>query len=296
MGEIQFSKRIRPLLAAQFLGVFNDNAFKMLAVLAATAIAEKAETLSGPAAKASGYSSLSVFMAAMTAAYVLPFIILSGPAGMLSDRFHKRSVMVFGKLAEFAVMALCALSLHNAPVWGLAPLAICMFLLTTQAAFFSPAFNGILPESFHESELSKANGDVGMASFLAIILGYASAPLMLHLSGGRYWLCGLLLAALSILGFVATMRVESGRIPGAFQASGEGSLASIATGFRAICKSKPLLLSVLGDAFFLAIGSAIQTLVVMLAKFGLERPCGETELGLLLVAPALGIGIGCHLC
>ncbi len=292
MGETSFSKRIRPLLAAQFLGVFNDNAFKMLAVCAGTSVAEAAAKQSGQSS--SSYVTISIFMAALTAAYVLPFIMLSGPAGMVSDRFHKRSVMVVGKLAELGVMALCALCLQNAHAWGLMPLAACMFLLTAQAAFFSPAFNGILPESFHEKDLSKANGDVGMASFLAIILGYGAAPLMLALSGGRYWLCGLLLACLSILGLVASMRVESGRIPAA-EAKREGSLASIANGFRAICETKPILLSVLGDAFFLAVGSAIQTLIVMLAKFGLERPCGETELGLLLVAPALGIGIGCYL-
>ena len=221
--------------------------------------------------------------------------MLAGPAGLTSDRFHKRNVMVFGKLIEFSVMLLCALCLHNAARWGAVPLALCMFLLTSQAAFFSPAFNGILPESFSEGELSKANGDVGMASFLAIILGYGAAPVMLHLSGDRYWLCGLILAILSILGLVATMRVYSGRVPDAAQTAGEGSFKALAAGFRAICSSRPLLLSVLGDAFFLAAGASIQTLVVMLSKFGLERPCGNMELGLLLVAPALGIGIGCYL-
>ncbi len=287
MGS-DYARRVSPLLVSQFLGVFNDNAFRMLAVCACFKVA---------ASGRSGYFGDSAFMAALTAAYVLPFILLAAPAGSLSDRFRKRSVMAFGKLFELATLLLCALCLHKASAWGLAPLTACMFLLTTQAAFFSPAFNGILPETFKEGELSRANGDAGMASFLATILGYGAAPLMLLLSGDKFLLCGLALGTLSILGLVATMRVEPGRRPFRRKASAlwESSAASLIVGFKAMCQTRPILLAALGDAYFLAAGSAVQTLVVMLAKYGLARPCGPLETGILLVAPALGIGFGCFI-
>ena len=34
LSSTPYSERVRPLLGVQFLGVFNDNAFKMLAILA----------------------------------------------------------------------------------------------------------------------------------------------------------------------------------------------------------------------------------------------------------------------
>jgi hypothetical protein len=195
--------------------------------------------------------------------------------------------MAFGKLSNWRRSCFGALCLHKASAWGLAPLTACMFLLTTQAAFFSPAFNGILPETFKEGELSRANGDAGMASFLATILGYGAAPLMLLLSGDSSSLRPRAGDA-SILGLVATMRVEPGRRPFRRKASAlwESSAASLIVGFKAMCQTRPILLAALGDAYFLAAGSAVQTLVVMLAKYGLARPCGPLETGILLVAPA----------
>ncbi len=282
MSNTPFSRRLRPLQAAQFLGVFNDNAFKMLAVLAG-------------AGAGSSYFGASAFMAAMTAAYVLPFIFFAGPAGALSDRISKRDVLVFGKLAELVIVLFGALCLANASSWGAAPLALSMFLLTTQAAFFSPAFNGLLPETFEEKELSRANGDIGMATFVAIILGFGVASLMMWLSGERAGLCGSLLAILSVFGLLAALRAEAGRIPDALKTAGEGSLAALRKGWMAIRSSRPLLLTVLGEAFFLAVGSAIQTLIVMMAKYGLDVSGGSRELSALLIAPMIGIGLGCLL-
>ena len=70
-----YSERLFPLLLAQFLGVFNDNAFKMFAVLAVIGSSR------------TGYFRDAAFMFAMTVSYVLPFLLLTGPAGAISDGF-----------------------------------------------------------------------------------------------------------------------------------------------------------------------------------------------------------------
>jgi len=281
MADVAFAKRLGPLLGAQFLGAFNDNAFKMLAILVGCA--------------GLSYFEASLFIVAMQISYALPFLLLAGPAGRLSDRFPKRTVVIFGKLAEFAVMLVAALCLAKASSWGLAPLAFSMLLLSAQATFFSPAFNGLLPETFEERELSKANGDIGMASFVAAILGYGAAPVLMHLSGSHPGRCGLILAFLSILGLLASMRAQAGRAPDSLKFAAEGAFAAMLRGWNVIKSSRPLLLSVLGDAFFMGVGAAIQTLIVMTVQYGLDVSGGDMELSALLVSATLGIGFGCML-
>ena len=114
-----YQKRIFPLLTAQFLGVFNDNAFKMLAILAVV----------GPR---SDYFLDASFMFAMTISYVLPFILLTAPAGSLCDRMQKRYIIILSKLFEFLVMILGAFCLGNSQKWGMYPLLGVMFLMTAQ--------------------------------------------------------------------------------------------------------------------------------------------------------------------
>ena len=71
-------KRLAPLALTQFLGVFNDHAFKMVIVLTAVG------------ALHSSYSSNAAFIAIATVVYVLPFILFAEAAGYMADRFAKR--------------------------------------------------------------------------------------------------------------------------------------------------------------------------------------------------------------
>ncbi|HBJ95154.1 MAG TPA: hypothetical protein DDZ11_01290, partial [Lentisphaeria bacterium] len=100
-----YSERLLPLLFAQFLGVFNDNAFKMLAVLAVIS-------------SGSGYFRDAAFMFAMTVSYVLPFLLMTAPAGALTDRVQKRYVLILTKFWELLVMILGMFCLGNCAQWG----------------------------------------------------------------------------------------------------------------------------------------------------------------------------------
>ena len=121
-----YAERLFPLLFAQFLGVFNDNAFKMLAILAVIG-------------SQTGYFRDAAFMFAMTVAYVLPFLLMTAPAGAVSDRFQKRYVLILAKFVELLVMTLGAFCLGRTSFWGAVPLLAVMFLMTAQTSFFSPA-------------------------------------------------------------------------------------------------------------------------------------------------------------
>ena len=278
MMKETYARRITPLVLSQFFGVFNDNAFKMFVVLA---------VFSG----LPGYFEGAAFMFLLTAAYVLPFILFCSVTGLAADTMPKRSILILSKAAEFAVMLAGTFCFIKYSSWGMWPLVGIMFLMTAQSAFFSPAYNGCLPESFPESEISRANGLSGMLTFIAAILGAGSAPAVWAWSGRSFTRCGELLCLFAVFGFLAAFAViPSGGRP----RKNHGVLNSFREGWRGLTEKRALWVTALGDAFFCSVGVVIQTLIVLYAKFVLKS--GEAELCAMLLAPAAGMGIGCFLC
>lgn len=293
-----YAERLFPLLFAQFLGVFNDNAFKMLAILAVIG-------------SQTGYFRDAAFMFAMTVAYVLPFLLMTAPAGAVSDRFQKRYVLILAKFVELLVMTLGAFCLGRTSFWGAVPLLAVMFLMTAQTSFFSPAFQAILPETFTEKELSKANGDIGMASFIAAISGIGAAPLLKSLAGSisvglsahgfpafnELYISGIFLMLGSLLGIGAAFRIApTAEYEQHFRKRRTNAFQSLKQGWNALTERLSIFLSAFGDAFFVGIGVAIQTILVMFAKYTLPEFGGELEIAALQLAPAIGMGLGCYLC
>jgi hypothetical protein len=114
----------RALLATHFLGSLNVFAFLFFLVSAISAYA------GGDAAVASRRESLAYLLVA------LPFVLLAGWAGAVTDRYRKSSVLRAAKLVEVAVMAgVVAACVLERGEW----LFHLLFLLGAQAAFFIPA-------------------------------------------------------------------------------------------------------------------------------------------------------------
>src|SRR6184192_1228335 len=81
------------MTATQFLGAFNDNLFKQLMLLLAIPVGAAAAQ-----AEDQQWYAMMVFS--------LPFVLFSGLAGYLSDRYSKRTVIVACKVAEIGIMFL----------------------------------------------------------------------------------------------------------------------------------------------------------------------------------------------
>ena len=77
------------MTSTQFLGAFNDNMYKQLMLLLAIPIG---------AAAASSEDQQDI----ATIVFSLPFVLFSGIAGFLSDRFSKSQVIFLSKVAEIA--------------------------------------------------------------------------------------------------------------------------------------------------------------------------------------------------
>src|SRR6476661_4495488 len=174
---------LQPFLWTQFLGAFNDNLFKivvsMLAVHAATS--------------ASAGRQLSL----VGVVFILPFLLFSGYAGQVADVYSKRTVLIVTKSLEIVA---AGLGLFAFIAGHLNLLYLVLFLIALQAAFFSPAKYGILPEILPDRDLSRANGVLEMSTFVAIVAGTAAGSVMFDALHDRLWIIGVAVVGIALVG------------------------------------------------------------------------------------------------
>lgn len=182
------NRSLQGFVGAQFLGAFNDNLFKQLILFLAARRLFPGEDQQGVA----------------FAVFALPFVLFSGMAGDLSERWSKRRIIVAMKVAEIAIMAAGALALQMAD-WGF--LLAVLFVMGLQSAFFGPSKYGVIPEIVRRGDLLAANGVVSMTTFLAILLGQALAGPLLDGFGDALWVTGAVCTALAVAGTGFALRM-----------------------------------------------------------------------------------------
>ncbi|MFI5177789.1 MAG: acyl-[ACP]--phospholipid O-acyltransferase [Vicinamibacterales bacterium] len=271
-GSTLGRRGVWPFLWTQFLGAFNDNVFKIVVILLAA---------TSPGRDATRDVSLAGAM------FIAPFLLFSGYAGDFADRFNKRRVLVAMKIFEVVAMALAIPALASGR-FGL-HLAV-LFLMGTQATFFSPAKYGIVPEIVGNDDLSRANGLLEMSTFLAIVLGTAvGGPLVMLWRDQPAWI-GIGLTVVAVAGTVASLG-----IPDVPPARGAGRIALNPFGetWRAVRRLYPdrtLWMTTVGISYFWFLGALLQ---MALALFGQQAlHVAEAEISWLLTALAIGIGAG----
>lgn len=179
------------ITATQFLGAFNDNLYKqtLLLMFVSVTIGSLTFDFQGPA----------------TFIFGLPFVLFSGFAGYLSDRYKKRTVIVASKVLEIIVMVLGTIGFLIYAQTGftnslLMYLIFVLFLMGAQSAFFGPGKYGILPELFRKGDLPKANSLILMTTFVAIIFGSGLAGFLKENFEQQLWVVGLMAIAIGAIG------------------------------------------------------------------------------------------------
>jgi len=160
---------LRGLLVAQFFGAFNDNAWKLIVTLLAIRLV-RARAVGDEALQSASQSEVALAFVVFT----LPLVLVSLPAGLLADRVSKRSLIVAMKWLEILLMAAGMAALVLRPD-DLGPPLVILALMGVQAAIFSPAKYGILPEILPHERLSAGNALLESSTFLAIISGSAAS-------------------------------------------------------------------------------------------------------------------------
>ena len=254
------------LVLSQFLAAFNDQAIHFVAIFYASDMLVRFAHVPGVDQK--------LVLAVVTACFISPFFLFSPIAGILADKFSKRTTIVFWKVSEVSITCLALIAFllpHTIDVGWATPetiatisaviLIVCVFLMGTHSAFFVPAKYGIMPEILHASVLSRGNGLLEGTSFVSQILGtsfggwlYTSVKSEIDFEGnlhpGHEWIIGAVLLALALVGVVFSLLVE--RIPAADpkQRLTLNPFSPMIANFRILGHSRSLVLATIGIAFF----------------------------------------------
>lgn len=260
---------------AQFGGALNDNLFKLAVIYGMTAAWTDWDE--------------QTIIATVGVVFAVPFLLFLGAAGVLADRIRKHLIVRGIKLLEICVMAFGALALFLGNGWLM---LAAMFAMSVQSALFSPTKFGIIPELVGRENISRANGYMQAATYLAIILGTALAPTFSRLFDKQYGMIGVACVGIAALGWVATTRIApTPNLKGTSRAS-VWFFRDIFRTLRTVHQDGFLTLAVWSSAYFLMIAAFVQ---FNLLTYGVEHidaiPDQEGATKLFLMV-ALGIGLG----
>ena len=144
----------RWFLIAAFINAFTDLGHKII--------------LQNTAFKLYSGSVQIMLIALINAMMLLPFILLLAPAGQISDRFAKLTVM--RRASQVAVLC-CALIVVFYHLGWFLPAFLMTLALAAQAAIYSPAKYGFIREAFGKEKLGEINGLLSALSMVAILAG-----------------------------------------------------------------------------------------------------------------------------
>jgi len=261
-------------LWTQFLGAFNDNAYRIIVSLRAVHIVAQADQ-SGK------------YLALAGAIFVLPSLLFTGYAGQLADAISKRKVLIGVKMFEIAVMSLGIVVFFSQNV---ALMFVVLFLMAVHYTVFSPAKYSIVPELVSDCDLSRANALLEMTTLVAIVLGTSIGPFLFTAWKSAEWKIGVVLTTVAVVGCLTSFRIT--RVPAAATRAPWrlNPLAEIADGTKHLLRDRPLWLAVMAISYFWFLALLFSMDLVLLGKETLKAD--DPHVGLLMTCLSLGIGAG----
>lgn len=224
-------------------------------------------------------SNSPVLLGIVGAARILPYVLLSVPAGIVADRFDRRMVLLVTDVARGVLMlGLVAAVVLGAPTLVIVAISILAACFST---FFGPAIGALIPTLVEEGDLGVANSAWATLDNVAFIIGPAVAGILLA-SGGLEFAF-----ALNAVSF-AVVAVVLWRLPiPARDDRGKGrevTSESNATGWRGL--ARPLVGPFILDATTSLVGGGVGVLTVVIAIDVLNA--GQAGTGYLNAAVGVG--------
>jgi len=271
-------RRFLPFFGAQALGAFNDNVYRSVLVILIAFHGASAAPLPP-----------DVLTNLAGGVFILPFVLLSGLAGQIADRFDKSRVVQAVKASEILIMMLAGAGLAS---FDLGLLFLALFLLGVHSTFFAPAKYGLLPQILRPAELVGGNALLEAGTFLAILLGTLAGGMLA--GGAGTSVIVFVLMALAAIGFVLSLAMP--RVPPADPQlvidwnPWRSTLANV----RAARESRTVFLSILGNSWFWFCGALVLAQLPLFVRIVLNGT--ETVVTLFLVVFSAGVGAGSLLC
>lgn len=273
-------RRFLPFFATQFLGAFNDNIFRNGLVILIT--------FQGVQIAGMGASQLANVAAAL---FIFPFFIFSATAGQLADKYEKSILFQRIKLLEIVLMLLAAFAFTTGSYSALLGV---LFLMGFQSTLFGPVKYSYLPQQLETHELVGGNGLVESGTYLAIIFGLIAGILVVSTDSSDQSIIAGLLVGVACLGYLASRQIPTTR-PVDPELKINWNVWSETWRIVGYARERrDVFLSVLGISWFWFFGS-VMTLQVPAYTVDILNASKEIAT-LLLVAFAVGVGVGSLLC
>lgn len=269
------TKRFLPLFITQFLGAFNDNAFKNAFLIWFTYDAINTTGISAP---------MMITIAA--GIFILPYLLFSATAGQLADRYKKDELTRVIKIIEIALMTACAIGFFTQSIYAL---LFILFLMGVQSTFFGPIKFSLLPEHLAQKELLGGNALIEGGTFLSILLGTIFGGLIIRADNGIF-LFSIFIISFAILGWLSSRSIPKTMI-GDKKAHIGLNVFKETMQVLSIAKSNKIVwTSIIGISWFWLIGA---TFLTQLPTYTKEILNGNEEVvTCFLTLFSVGIGFG----
>lgn len=223
----------------------------------------------------------AIILASALTLRVTAYIIFSPFAGVVSERFNRKSIL--WTTQSFRVIVLCIIPFVTAE-WQLYAL---IFLLNVAAAFFTPTYRAIIPQIVAKNEYREANG-FSMATFqLLSVFGPALAGIFAAWLGAKqlFLVSGIMLTVgIAIILSISGNELQKGVVP--TKGNIREGWESVIKGIRSLFGNRILRFSLSMEFVSAIAGALVLVNTVGLVKTSMQQ--GDSQFGLIMALFGVG--------
>lgn len=275
------------LFLLNFVGVLNDNFMKHCIIFVSVGWVMPE------------WMTQSQLISAVSAALVLPYLLLSPYSGEIAERFEKQKIVRLMKLIELPIVLLAGIGFWIESVWIV---LLAVLLMGAQSCLYSPAKYGLIRDVEGEKGVAFGSGMFEMMAFLGILIGTVLAA---YLSDHyAWWIVTIIMIVLAIIGFILSKVldiVETQYIASSQEQNSEAQnqaslhvlnpIRFLIDSYKFASQHKGLNKAIYGASLLWLLGGLLQMNVVLHCTKTLGMT--NTASSLILAMAAIGIAIGC---
>jgi len=265
-----------PLFSTNFLGVFNNNYFKLLIITISVSWFPKEHNIS------------SFIVSLASGLFFVPYILFSPLAGKLSQIMYKKRIIVYSRIVEFPIYLIGALGFYFENLYIV---LTCIFLLGTVSTLFSPAKYGLIRDIGGNEGISFGTGTLEMLTFFGNIVGPVVASIIAD--HYNYILLSMILIGVAILSLITTVMIKvTESEPNINVKETINPIIFLINSFKWAKSYVGMNLIVLGLGIFWMIDGMLQmNLIVHCPNF---LKLSNTQMSMIMSVALIGIGIGSY--
>jgi MFS family permease len=272
-------RRFLPFFLTQFLGALNDNIFKnaLLVIVVSSAVI--------------GTESSTNFTTNLAAGlFILPYFLFSTTAGLLADKYDKALLIRRIKFAEIIIMLAGCYALWSMNV---SFMLVILFFLGVQSSFFGPIKYSIIPQHLSADELLAGNAQVGMGTFVSILMGTLVGGWIVTFEQGPPMVGGLAVIV-AIIGWLCSRQIPDAAAENSALVIDLNPIRQSRENFKLAKQDPTVFYCILANSWFWLYGGSFLTQV---PNFSVTVLKGHpTLISILLAAFIIGVAIGSLLC